>query len=246
MIVLAAYYKGTVDPANREAFDAYVRDVHLPLVAQWPELRALRLLLNNHEPYLGEAPQYYHCFQLFYDDKAALSRSLGSEAREETKRISLADRPRFRDLFQGEVLHMVFDITAFPCKDRDPSPKQDLTGAFARCALYMGTVPEQRERFETYVSDVHLPMVAEWPRLKDLKLLKSDGTPFLTEPPRYFHAFELYFDTQEDMDLCMASDERKETRRISAQDVDSFKGLFEGEVHHVNFRITDFPLRPTR
>lgn len=116
---------------------------------------------------------------------------------------------------------------------------------FVRCAYYLGTVkPENRERFDRYIREVHMPMVADWPHLRDLKLLKSDGRPFIAEAPKYYHAFELYFDTQEDMDRCMASEERKETRRVSAEDFDTFKGLFEGEVHHVNYRITDIPLRP--
>ncbi|MGF7158825.1 uncharacterized protein (TIGR02118 family) [Rhodoligotrophos appendicifer] len=117
MIVLCAYYKGTVAPENREAFDDYVLNVHLPLVATWPRLKGLRLLKNDLQPYLGEAPQYYQCFQLFYDSQADLDASLDSEEREETKRISIADRPKFKNLFEGEVLHMVFDITSFDCKD---------------------------------------------------------------------------------------------------------------------------------
>ncbi|MGF7158824.1 uncharacterized protein (TIGR02118 family) [Rhodoligotrophos appendicifer] len=116
---------------------------------------------------------------------------------------------------------------------------------FVRCALYYGTVkPENRKHFDDYVRDIHLPMVADWPHLRDLKLLKNEGAPFLAEQPKYYHAFELYFDNEADMDACMASEERKECRRVSAEDFDSFKGLFEGEVHHVNFKITDIPLNP--
>ena len=117
MIVLCAYYKGTVAPENRKAFDDYVLNVHLPLVATWPRLKGLRLLKNNLQPYLGEKPQYYQCFQLAYDSQEDLDASLASEERDETKRISIADRPRFRDLFEGEVLHMVYAISSFPCKD---------------------------------------------------------------------------------------------------------------------------------
>ena len=116
---------------------------------------------------------------------------------------------------------------------------------YVRCAYYLGTVkPENRKKFDDYVRDIHLPMVAVWPHLQDLKLLKSEGEPFLTEQPKYYHAFELFFDTQEDMDKCMASEERKECRRVSAEDFDTFKGLFDGEVHHVNYTITDIPLNP--
>lgn len=121
MIVLSAYYKGTVAPENRDAFDDYVLNVHLPLVATWPRLKGLRLLKNDQQPYLGEAPQYYQCFQLFYDSYEDLELSLASEEREETKRITIADRPRFKDLFQGEILHMVYEASSFPCKDAVPA-----------------------------------------------------------------------------------------------------------------------------
>jgi len=111
-----------------------------------------------------------------------------------------------------------------------------------RCAYYVGTVrPEDREVFDDYVRRVHMPMVAQWPRLRRLRLLKNDSQPYLGEAPRYYQCFELTFDNQQDMDFCMASPERAETRRISAADFAKFKGLFQGEVHHVNFEVTDFP-----
>jgi uncharacterized protein (TIGR02118 family) len=113
---------------------------------------------------------------------------------------------------------------------------------FVRCAYYVGTVrPEDQVVFDRYVRDVHMPMVAKWPRLKGLRLLKNNGQPYLGEAPRYYQCFELTFATQEDMDFCMASPDRAETRRISAEDYGKFKGLFQGEVHHVNYEVTDFP-----
>jgi uncharacterized protein (TIGR02118 family) len=113
---------------------------------------------------------------------------------------------------------------------------------WVRCAYYVGTVrPEDQERFDAYVRDVHMPDVANWPRLRRLRLLKNDGKPYLGEAPRHYQCFELTFDSKEDMDFCMASPERAETRRISQQDFAKFKGLFQGEVHHVNYEVTDFP-----
>jgi uncharacterized protein (TIGR02118 family) len=113
---------------------------------------------------------------------------------------------------------------------------------FVRCAYYVGTVrPEDQETFDRYVREIHMPMVAQWPRLKLLRLLRSNGQPYLGEAPRYYQCFELSFATQADMNLCMASPERAETRRISALDNARFKGLFQGEVHHINYEVTDFP-----
>ena len=116
---------------------------------------------------------------------------------------------------------------------------------FVRCAYYVGTVaPENQRAFDDYVLNVHLPDVAAWPRLRLLRLLKNDGLPYLGEAPRYYQCFELNFDTQEDMDFCMASPERVATRKQSAEDYGKFKGLFIGEVHHVNYKVTDIPKSP--
>lgn len=240
MIVLCAYYAGTIKTEDKEHFDAYVSNVHLPLCARWPGLRKLRLLKNNGETYLGEAPRYYQCFELTYESFEALELSLQSEQRNETKARSKGDYSRFRQLFDGEVRHVLYEPTDFmPALEAGPSP------AFLRCAYYMGTVaPQNRSGFDSYIRDVHLPDVANWPHLRHLRRLKNDGRPFMEEKPKYYQAFELAFDSQADMDDCMASEQRKETRRISAQDRNKFKGLFEGEVHHVNYSCRDFAVGP--
>jgi len=38
-----------------------------------------------------------------------------------------------------------------------------------------------------------------------VEVLKNNGETYLGEAPRYYQCFELTFDTQEDMDFCMAS-----------------------------------------
>lgn len=112
---------------------------------------------------------------------------------------------------------------------------------FVRCAYYIGTVrAEDQEKFDRYIREVHLPDVANWPHLRRLRLLKNNGQPYEGEAPRIYQCFELSFDTQADMDACMASAERVETRRIARQDIDSFKGLFQGEVIHVNYEVSEF------
>ena len=62
------------------------------------------------------------------------------------------------------------------------------------------------------------------------------GTPFVLH--------SLSFDNQADMDFCMASEERKYCRKVSAQDIGKFKGLFRGEVHHINYEATEIELKP--
>ena len=115
---------------------------------------------------------------------------------------------------------------------------------FVRCAYYIGSVKlEDQELFDSYIREVHLPDVANWPLLRGLRLLKNNGQPYEGEVPRIYQCFELSFDTQADMDACMASEERQETRRIAKGDIDRFKGLFPGEVVHVNFEVTEFVRR---
>jgi uncharacterized protein (TIGR02118 family) len=117
---------------------------------------------------------------------------------------------------------------------------------FVRCAYYIGTVaPADQEQFDRYIREVHMPDVANWPHLRGLRLLKNNGQPYEGEAPRIYQCFELSFDTQADMDACMASADRQETRRIGRQDIDTFKGLFKGEVIHVNFEVTNFPATKT-
>jgi len=239
MTVLCAYYRGDVLPENRASFDDYVRTVHLPLVAEWPRLRRLRLLSNDRKEYLGEMPQYYQCFELTYDSQADLEASLGSPHRDRTREISIRDRPRFRDLYEGEVLHMVYETESFEVARPGPA-------GILRCAHYLGTVDhDDRERFDRYVREVHLPDVASWPHMKGLRLQKNEGQDFLGQKPLYYHTFELTFANHAEMDACMASDARKETRRVAGIDRDSFKGLFKGEVHHANYSVTEFELNPT-
>lgn len=114
---------------------------------------------------------------------------------------------------------------------------------FVRCAYYVGIVPAaDQERFNRYVEDVHLPDVATWPRLKGLRLLRSNGEAYEGESPRYYQCFELSFDSQEDMDFCMASEQRKQTRKQSAEDRAIWKDLFIGEIHHINYEVIDIPV----
>jgi len=115
-----------------------------------------------------------------------------------------------------------------------------------RCALYAGTVaPENRERLSDYILNVHLPMIARWPRIRKVRLLRGNGEPdpFLGEQHRYFQCFEFTFDNREDMDFCLNSPERHATRKMAIEDFPKFKALFDGEVHHVNYwEVIDIPV----
>lgn len=106
-----------------------------------------------------------------------------------------------------------------------------------RCAYYDGTVaPEDRTRFDRHVENVHLPLVAKFPKIHMLRFLR--GQPYLGEGPKFYQVFELSFKTKEDMDVAMASEERK----IAREDLKNFRPLFKGEIIHVNYEITEVPV----
>lgn len=238
MITLSAYYHGDVEPANRERFDKYVADVHMPLVAGWPHLRGLRLLRNDRKVYLNEAPQYYQCIELNFDTEEDLNASLASDARAETKVQSTRDRASFANLFEGEVRHTIYAATQIPV----PEPGEV---RMLRCAYYMGDVAQENEDWlDRFSLTVHLPDVANWPCLKGLRHLKRTGSPFMGAKPQYYHVYELAFADQNGIDTAMESEERKATRRDAAKDrdpkTDRFYG-FNGVVHHTNYSIIDFP-----
>jgi uncharacterized protein (TIGR02118 family) len=106
----------------------------------------------------------------------------------------------------------------------------------ALCAYYEGTVVRDKDKFDSHVENVHLPLVTKYPRLQALRYLK--GVPRDGEPPRFYLAFELYFKNEEDFKVALASEERNAAR----DDVDNFAPLFDGEIHHVMYEVTDIPV----
>ncbi len=105
----------------------------------------------------------------------------------------------------------------------------------ALCAYYEGTVRE-KERFDDHVEKVHLPLVAKYPGLKALRYLK--GIPRDGQAPRFYLAFELYFESEADLAAALGS----EVRQTARDDVGSFLPLFEGEVHHVLYEVEEVPV----
>jgi uncharacterized protein (TIGR02118 family) len=107
MLVLCANYEGTV-PENQEAFDQYIETVHLPLVAMYPRLRALRYLKG--EPRDGIAPKYYLSFELFFD---SLEDFLFAAKSAERNR-AVEDAKSFAAQFEGEIHHVMYEVKDIP------------------------------------------------------------------------------------------------------------------------------------
>lgn len=107
MLALCAYYEGTV-PENQEAFDQYIESVHLPLVASYPQLRALRYLKGV--PRDGVEPKYYLSFELFFDSLEDFQVAAKSEARNR----AVEDTKNFTAQFEGEIHHVMYEVKDIP------------------------------------------------------------------------------------------------------------------------------------
>ncbi len=106
----------------------------------------------------------------------------------------------------------------------------------ALCAYYEGSVPENHEAFDRYIENVHLPMVAEYPRLRALRYLK--GVPRDGIAPKYYLSFELFFDSLEDFQFAAKSEQRNR----AVEDAKKFADQFDGEIHHVMYEVNDIPV----
>ncbi len=107
MLALCAYYEGTV-PQNPQAFDDYVETVHLPLVAKYPRLRALRYLKG--EPRDGVAPKYYLSFELFFDSLE----DFHVAAKSDERNIAVEDAKKLAAQFEGEIHHVMYEVKDIP------------------------------------------------------------------------------------------------------------------------------------
>ncbi len=106
----------------------------------------------------------------------------------------------------------------------------------ALCAYYEGTVPENQQAFDDHIKNTHLPLVAKYPRLRALRYLK--GVPRDGVPPKYYLSFELFFDSLEDFQFSIKSEERN----LAVEDTRSFVDQFKGEIHHVMYEVNDIPV----
>ena len=69
-------------PADPEAFDAHYRDVHLPIINRYPNLRDVRL--SSPEGVAGQPAPYYLMAEMVFDTDEDLAAALGSDAGRES------------------------------------------------------------------------------------------------------------------------------------------------------------------
>ena len=84
--------------------------------------------------------------------------------------------------------------------------------------IVLYSVPDDPEAFDAHYRDVHTPIVARYPNLRDVRLTKPAG---VAGRPAPFHLMsEMSFDTAADLDEALMS----EAGADSARDLRNFAG----------------------
>jgi uncharacterized protein (TIGR02118 family) len=78
--------------------------------------------------------------------------------------------------------------------------------------------PDDPDAFEAHYRDVHTPIVARYPNLRDMRLTRPAGVA--GRPPPFHLMAEMVFDSEADLDEALASDAGAE----SARDLRNFAG----------------------
>lgn len=79
--------------------------------------------------------------------------------------------------------------------------------------------PKDKEAFDDYYENIHTPITAKIPGLREMKVTKFQSTPMGTESP-YYLMCEMTYDSPEDLKNGLRSPEG----RASGKDVMSFAG----------------------
>lgn len=97
-----------------------------------------------------------------------------------------------------------------------------------RSAVLEGTIEgADRERFAHHMRQVVLPAIAQYPRIKDVRLRET--VELDPEAPLVRFVFDLYFDSLEDMRFALASETRQRVRGTLGE----FMSLLKGRVYHI-------------
>lgn len=92
---------------------------------------------------------------------------------------------------------------------------------------FEGTVaPENRERFNRFFEEEVVPLVARFPKIRSVRLLRSD---WLEEgAPGIYQTMEMTFDS-------LASEPRAENKANTLKS--GIMDLFDGHLYHINHRV---------
>lgn len=102
----------------------------------------------------------------------------------------------------------------------------------AFCAYYEGKVKGSEEEFDRYIREVHMPLVAKYPNLLQLRYLKGE------EGAKFYLAFELFFKDWDAFAVAKVSEERN----AAIEDAKKLDAMFDGVVTHVSYECNEIPV----
>lgn len=102
----------------------------------------------------------------------------------------------------------------------------------AFCAYYEGKVKGSEEEFDRYIREVHMPLVAKYPNLLQLRYLKG------AEGAKFYLAFELFFKDWDAFEVAKVSKERA----AAIEDAEKLNAMFDGVVTHVTYQTNEIPV----
>jgi uncharacterized protein (TIGR02118 family) len=102
----------------------------------------------------------------------------------------------------------------------------------AFCAYYEGKPNVSPEEFDKYIRDIHMPLVAKYPNLVQLRYLQG------AEGAKYYLAFELFFNSWDEFEVAKVSEERAR----AVEDAVKLDSMFDGEVTHVTYEMNEIPV----
>ena len=106
----------------------------------------------------------------------------------------------------------------------------------AFCAYYEGNVKGSEAEFDAYIQNTHLPLVAKYPKLQQLRFLK--GVARDDNAPKFYLSFELFFKDWNDFEIAKNSEERQ----AAVEDALKLEEWFDGEIHHVVYERQEVPI----
>tara|TARA_R110002096_G_scaffold91621_10_gene207205 strand:- start:392 stop:715 length:324 start_codon:yes stop_codon:yes gene_type:complete len=102
MITRFAMFEGTIHAGKTDAFRAAILDELLPRWQAFPGARAVRVAFTDEAD--AGAPAFPLIMEIDYDDRAAVTAALNSDARTAGKEATEALLPRF---FDGRIHHHI-------------------------------------------------------------------------------------------------------------------------------------------
>lgn len=103
MLGFCAYYEGQPN-VSAEEFDKYIREIHMPLVAKYPNLVKLNYLQG------AEGAKYYIAFELFFNSWEEFEVAKVSKERD----LAVEDAVKLNAMFDGVVTHVSYNVTEIP------------------------------------------------------------------------------------------------------------------------------------